>query len=78
MNPWKFVNKREIVFAGSYRENMESELMMLVVFNYDEALILKLIELCDTRSEIELIIDLMTMPWDVEITFNGNVRVFNL
>lgn len=71
-NYWKLLIKKEVVFGREYVKCMEDELTMAVVFGYKVPLELKLIEF---SGEVK---GLVEMPWEVEIEWNGNLRVFNL
>ena len=77
-NNWKFIIKREVVFGKEYTKFIEDELMMAIVFKYREPLRLKMLEFSVGEEGFKVLVDLMEVPWEIEMENNGNLRVFNL
>lgn len=74
---WKYSIKREIVFAKEYRQYMQDELLMTLIFKYPQPLIIKISKLSTTMDELKYLYNLTDMPFAVEIMKNGNIRIFN-
>ena len=76
-NCWKFITKREVTFGREYVKFMEDELAMAVVFDYKEALEIKMLELSLGEGIFETLVDLIEVPWEMEVEGNVCLRVFN-
>ena len=76
-NYWKFAVKREITFSKSYVDLMGDELTMGFVFGFWDALERRMIDFSTGIEEARWIMDLISMPYRVEVQKNGNMRVFN-
>ena len=76
-NAWRFLLKKEITYSKMYVNYMQEELLLVIVFDYREAFEEKLIEFATSRVEIEWLMELVNMPYGVEVEGNGNLRVFN-
>ena len=76
-NAWKFLLKKEITYSKTYVSCMEEELLLVIVFDYREAFEERLIEFATSKVEIEWLLELVNMPYGVEVEGNGNLRVFN-
>lgn len=75
---WKFAVKREIRLGREYIKVWEDEATLALCFGYPEPFMHRLLHEASTRGEVQGILDLMAMEYDVEVEWNGNLRIFNI